>query len=340
MNFFAKPLTWMLLVILPAIVVLFTAVIFSDRYPSKLPIGVIMQEDSHFSRELLFAFQNSPGLDVAKICLQEAECEIALRSQKVLGVVNLPRDFERRILRGENPVIGLYLNGQSLIAYNMVELSVQSIVMAHSQKFAKDVLPNPVKVETHAVNNASLDYRAYLGIGIVAATFHLAAMIVAAYVLGNAFLAFSLPALLMLFLQHGIYAYIFHSWAGIYFLPWQWGLLFLASFLMLAAAMGFCATVFAITDSMRIATSAGGVVGGPAFAFAGLAFPIFAMPVPAQIFAWLLPLTHFLKIQNAVRMETLALPFIKKELIVLAAFAVFWCGIPIAIVKIKRRFAK
>ncbi len=330
----------MLLVILPAVVVAFTAIIFSDRYPDKLPIGVIVQEDSHFSRELIFAFQNSPGLDVAKICTQEAECESALRSQKILGVVSLPHDFERRILRGENPVVGLYLNGQSLIAYNMVELSVQSIVMAHSQKFAKDVLPNPVKIETHAVNNASLDYRAYLGIGIIAATFHLAAMIVAAYVLGNAFFSFSLPALLILSLQHGIYAYIFHSWAGIYFLPWQWGLLLLASFLMLAAAYGFCATVFAISNSMRIATSAGGVVGGPAFAFAGLAFPIFAMPVAAQIFAWLLPLTHFLKIQNAVRMETLALPFIEKELIILTAFAVFWCAVPIAITKIKRRFAK
>ncbi len=335
-----RHLTWVLLVILPAVVMAFTAIMFSDRHPEKLPIGVVMQENSQLSRELLFAFQNSPGLEVAKICSQETECESALKSQKILGVVSLPHDFERRVLRGENPAIGLYLSGQSLIAYNMTELSVQSAVMAHSQKFAKDVLPNPIKVEAHSINNASLDYRAYLGIGIAAATFHLAAMIFAAYVFGNAYSAFALPALLILFLQHGIYAYIFHSWAGIYFSLWQWSLLLLSSFLMLATAFGFCVTVFAITNSMRIATSAGGVVGGPAFAFSGLAFPIFAMPFAVQIFAWLLPLTHFLKIQNALRMETLALPFIEKELATLASFAVFWCGISIAITKIKRRFAK
>jgi ABC-2 type transport system permease protein len=335
-----RHLTWVLLVILPATVMAFTAIMFSDRHPEKLPIGIVIQENSQLSRELLFAFQNSPGLELAKICSQEAECESALKSQKVLGVVSLPHDFERRVLRGENPVIGLYLSGQSLIAYNMVELSVQSVIMSHSQKLSKDILPNPVKVESHSINNASLDYRAYLGIGIVAAAFHLAAMIFAAYVFGNAYYAFALPALLMLFLQHGIYTYIFHSWAGIYFSLWQWGLLLLASFLMLAAAFGFCVTVFAITNSMRVATSAGGVIGGPAFAFSGLAFPIFAMPFAVQIFAWLLPLTHFLKIQNALRMGTIALPLIEKELIILAAFAVFWRGIPIAIIKIKHRFAK
>jgi ABC-2 type transport system permease protein len=336
--FFKRPLTWVLLFVLPAAVVAFTAAIFSNRHPEKLPIGVVMQEDSQLSRDLLFAFQNSPGIKVAKICSQEQECESTLKSQKVLGVVNLPHDFERRVLRGENPVVGLYLSGQSLIAYNMVELSVQSVIMAYSQKFAYEILPNPVKIESHPINNTSLDYRAYLGIGIVATTFHLAAMIVAAYILGNAFFSLCLPALLMLFLQHGIYSYIFHSWTGIYFSPWQWGLLLAGSFFMIAAAFGFCATVFAISNSMRIATSAGALIGSPAFAFAGLAFPVFAMPFAVQIFAWLLPLTHFLKVQNAVRMGTLALPFIEKELFILAAFAVFWCGIAFAIIK-RRRFA-
>ena len=300
---------------------IFTAIMFSDRLPHKLPIGVIMQDDSRFARELLFSLKNSPQLEVAKICTQEYECESALKSQKVLGVVHLPQNLERRAVRGENFVIGLYLNGQSLIAYNMVELAVLGIIASRSS-------PSPIKVESHAINNASLDYRAYLGIGIVAATFHLAAMIIAAYVLGNSWTnRMATLSFLIIFLQHGIYTYIFHSWANIYFSLWQWGLLFLASFFMLAAAFGFCATAFAITKSMRIATSAGGVIGGPAFAFSGLAFPIFAMPFAVQIFAWLLPLTHFLKVQNALRMETIALPFIRDELIVLFGFAVFWCGL-------------
>jgi len=307
----------------------FTALIFSDRLPNKLPIGVIIQEDSQLARELLFAFQNSPGLKVAKVCAQEAECESALKSQKVLGVVHLPRDLEKSVVRNEKPIIGLYLNGQSLIAYNMVELSVQNIIMSYA-------LPIPIKVESHVINNASLDYRAYLGIGIVAATFHLAAMIIAAYVLGNGWTKInSTAAFLITFLQHIIYTYIFHSWTYISFALWQWALLVLASFLMLAACFGFCATVFAITRSMRIATSAGGLIGGPAFAFSGLAFPIFAMPFAAQIFAWLLPLTHFLKVQNALRMGSIALPFIRDELIILAGFAIFWCGFA-AIIGAKR----
>jgi len=298
----------------------FTAIIFSDRLPEKLPIGVIMQEDSRLARELLFAFQNSPGLEVAKICVQEAECESTLKSQKILGVIHLPHDLERRVMHGEKPVIALYLNGQSLIAYNMVELSVQNVIMKYGPQ-------SLIKIESHAINNASLDYRAYLGLGIVAATFHLAAMIIAAYVFGNVWAThMAIISFLIIFLQHGIYTYIFHSWASIHFSLWQWGLLFLASFLMMAAAFGFCATAFAITKSMRITTSVGGVVGGPAFAFSGLAFPIFAMPLGVRIFAWLLPLTHFLKIQNALRMEAIATGFIKDEMIVLAGFAVFWCG--------------
>ncbi|GHV11441.1 membrane protein [Fibrobacterales bacterium] len=395
-----RPLTWCLLVVLPCLLVAFVAVLFSERYPLKISLGVIVEDNSQGTRDLLFKLKNEPALNVVKICISQEECESALRGEEVLGVVQIPADLERKAMRGENPVVPLYLSGQSLIAYNMIEMAVNTAVGEYSAGVRSVVSsagalsvvppagmpplkippvvvpPNPIGLQMHAIGNPSMDYRAYLGVGLIAATFHLASMVFAAFILGTLlrdnlvgkyldllspnsssssflsarggraawavapfllkggrsgggvklFFALSVPAILILFFQHALFGFAFHYWTGFSFDLWQWGILALAAFLMIVAAFGFCGTALAITKDMRIATSAGGVIGGPAFAFAGMAFPIFAMPLAVQYFAFLLPLTHFLQIQNAVRMGAIALPFIEREMLILAVFAAVWFG--------------
>ncbi len=74
-----------------------------------------------------------------------------------------------------------------------------------------------------------------------------------------------------------------------------WTLFALVVFLALSIALG--AFVSALTRSLRTALSATGFITAPAFAFGGVGFPLVAMPLLAQMWASLLPYTHYIRVQ-------------------------------------------
>ena len=59
----------------------------------------------------------------------------------------------------------------------------------------------------------------------------------------------------------------------------------------------------AVSANLRFASSAAAFYGGPAFAFTGITFPTFGMPLAAQLWGDLLPLTHFLALLLAQAMR-------------------------------------
>jgi hypothetical protein len=75
---------------------------------------------------------------------------------------------------------------------------------------------------------------------------------------------------------------------------------------------------------MRIATGAAGVIGSPAFAFAGQTFPVMAMPFAVRCFAFVLPLTHALKIQSMMLLGDVSMAPAWEVLKVLIGMALFW----------------
>jgi ABC-2 type transport system permease protein len=66
---------------------------------------------------------------------------------------------------------------------------------------------------------------------------------------------------------------------------------------MVLACTGLEFLLVGITGNMRMATSVAGVIGA-CFCFCWANVPIIAMPFFVRCFAFLLPLTHLLKIQS------------------------------------------
>jgi ABC-2 type transport system permease protein len=75
---------------------------------------------------------------------------------------------------------------------------------------------------------------------------------------------------------------------------------------------------------MRIATGAAGVIGSPAFAFAGQTFPVMSMPFAVRCFAFVLPLTHVLKIQSMMLLGDVSMETSWHSLEILIGMAIFW----------------
>ena len=77
----------------------------------------------------------------------------------------------------------------------------------------------------------------------------------------------------------------------------SWLATFVAIWLMMLVSLWMGVIVTTLSMSLRMGLSMTGFITAPAFAFAGVGFPTFAMPIGARIWANLVLLTHYPKLQ-------------------------------------------
>jgi ABC-2 type transport system permease protein len=93
---------------------------------------------------------------------------------------------------------------------------------------------------------------------------------------------------------------------------------------MILACSGAGAAFVGLTGNMRMSSSVAGVIAGPAFAFAGQTFPVMAMPLVVRGFAFLLPLTHVLKVQSTMLLGSVGKAHAWESIAILLCMALFW----------------
>ena len=97
-------LTFGMIVGIPVLqVLLFGFAINAD--PKQLPTAVLSQDNSVYSRTLVAAMQSSGYFHVGEPLNSEAELEARLSSGAVQFAITIPENFERKLLRGERPVL-------------------------------------------------------------------------------------------------------------------------------------------------------------------------------------------------------------------------------------------
>jgi ABC-2 type transport system permease protein len=95
-------LTFAMMLGIPMIqLVLFGYAINSD--PKHLPTAVYSADNSVFSRTIVWAMRNSSYFDITREPKSEAEIQKLLAQGTVQFVVEIPVDFSRKLLRGEQP---------------------------------------------------------------------------------------------------------------------------------------------------------------------------------------------------------------------------------------------
>lgn len=334
---------WMILTVLPVGTSVFMLDMFSSEIVQHVPIGVVKQDDSDLADRLEMAFRSSPVLDVKLLCKDISECEHAIIRGDLQTFVVLPNDLERRALRLETPVIPVYSSGQNYLTNMFSTKEIRAVVTAVGEKMYTSQLQDPVKTEIHSVGNVEGNYQGFLALGLVTAMFHLAGMLVAVYMSSFPFrdcrvkeflgyangsrltlgLASFLPMVIILWLEFmGCYAYTHRV-----LMPMgieEFVIVSVSQLLMLICCTGAGIAFFGVTGVMRIATGVAGVVGGPAFAFAGQTYPLIAMPFAVRCFAFLLPLTHALKIQSMMLLGDAGMEASWEVLKLMLGMSVFW----------------
>jgi ABC-2 type transport system permease protein len=326
-----RPGDWLMFSLVPLAAVLLTWSLFWSGTPRGLAIGVLDADHSAISRQFTRWLAAAPGLRLAERFDDQAAMQGALRRGEVMAVVWLPEGFARDLKTGRGAHAALLHNAQFATHSGLIQRDVRSVAGTLSagveivtrEKRGESPLAaraafEPMRTALVAQYNTSLDYEPFLATTLVPALLQIFAMVAGAWgvgrelrdrtvgawvsaggagwgALGAKWLApwATLVGVQLVFVAGLTGARGWHAAGPL------WPVLGLHA-LMLAVYVVLGSLAALAARSLRTALSAAGFVTAPAFAFAGVGFPLMAMPAGAKAWAMALPLTHALAAQTAV----------------------------------------
>ena len=313
------------MVVLPLFVTVFFTSLMNNGQPVDLPIGIVDQDNTSTTRKLtrmIDAFQNTkvvahyPSVDEARRAIQQ---------NKIYGFVYFPQDMTSKLISGRQPRMSIYYSNTSLTAGALMfkemktMCSLASAGVGSATMTAKGYTPKqiaaflqPIALDTHLINNPSVNYQIFLCGMLVPAMFMLFIFLLSAYSLGteikfnrhkewlatadnNIFkavygkmiphtLIFSVVMFLSMSYMYGILDFP---------APGGMARLMLLAFLGVIGAQGFAVFIYGLIPSLRMSMSVCSLLGVLSFSMVGTAFPIFAMDSPLQSLTWIFPMRHY-----------------------------------------------
>lgn len=189
---------YLMLLWLPLLTIFGTWWIFSKPYIVDLPIGVIDESRSGYSRTLTRYLDASPDLKVHKLYLNTDESNDALLNQEIYGVVLIPHDFADEINQAKPSPVILKVNAQYGSHSGIVQRGVQSVVGTLSagveiKRTVKQgsypeqakISYSPIGIERINLFNMGASYQQFLASTVIPALLHILAMIIGATTIGR-----------------------------------------------------------------------------------------------------------------------------------------------------------
>ena len=172
--------------------------IFSAGLPRHLPVGMVDEDHSSLSRQLVRMLDATPGVRIAQNHANAAEAERALRALEVYAVVTIPRDFARTVKEGRAAQVTLLHNAQMGTHSGLLQRDVRAAVgtlsagieMAARNKRGESaqavrVSREPIHTQLVALFNVSSNYEQFLGAALIPALLHILAMTAGAWTVGR-----------------------------------------------------------------------------------------------------------------------------------------------------------
>lgn len=319
---------WVTLTIVPILLCCLFLYIFRDESPKDLPICFIDNDNSKISREFARMLDAAPAIQITSRPENELQAKSEITNGKAYAVVVIPQNFETDIKKGSQPVISFKYNNQYLLTGGVIYKDVMATFKTlEAQLTAKKLAATglsadkiktiilPVSIDEHVKSNPYLNYAYFLVIAGFAHILQLLVCFTAIWALGvefrdgtthkwletagNSISVAVYAKLLPYFIMYtiiGVFMFVVYEVA--YNAPINGNLLFLAGsmFLFILAYQSMGIVFVAITTNLRLALSCGSFYTALGFTFAGVTYPVFAMPMLGQIYAQFLPIKHWLKI--------------------------------------------
>jgi ABC-2 type transport system permease protein len=96
--------------------------------PRHLPTAVLLQENSDLGRSILAALKNTDYFNVIERPRSEAELDEMLASGKILFGIEIPRNFERSVRRGDKPAMLIVADATDPVAASAAMSALGQVV--------------------------------------------------------------------------------------------------------------------------------------------------------------------------------------------------------------------
>jgi ABC-2 type transport system permease protein len=347
-----RPLEPLLLVVLPAVSLAFTWAIFSAGLPRDLPVAIVDQDHSRLSRQLARMIDATPTIHVTERPADPKAAEELVLAGRVYAYVVLPPGLERDAKRGQSEPVVAYTNAQLLVPASLVrrDLLAATSTLSAGVKMRRlraggetdasaRARVEPVRADVHTLFNPQLNYVSYVVAALFPTLLHVFVLLAAVNSVGSelregtarewleaargstarALAGKLLPSTLSFLVVASTAMAVLFGVAGVP-MRGSLALLLLGTLLFVLAYQAVGVLLVALLANLRFATSVAAFLASPAFAYAGITFPMMGMPPFARFWGHLLPLTHYLKLLVDQSMKGAPAAVSAPSLLALAAF--------------------
>jgi len=324
--------------------VVFGYAINSD--PKHLPTAVLSADQSVFSRTLVAAMQNSKYFRIVKTVATEAEADLLIEEGDVQFVLSIPEQFDRKLIRGEEPAL--------LLTADATDPAATSNALSAFRLLAVDALERdlngplrhlksgtaPLNIILHRRYNPEAITQYNIVPGLMGVVLTMTLVIITALAITRerergtmenllstpvkpieVMIGKIIPYIVVGYIQMGVIIL-----AGLYLfrvpmigsLP----LLLGVSLLFIAANLGVGLTFSTLARNQLQAVQMAFFFFLPSILLSGFMFPFRGMPLWAQRFGEVLPLTHFLRIVRGILLKGNAMQQILPNLWPIAGFLI------------------
>lgn len=332
-----RPLLWVATIGTPIFSVLFMTTIFGSGAMREIPIGVVDENFTTVSRDIIRTIDSSPTLDVTHHFTSPSEALAAVRAREIYGYVVLPHNLTHNMVQGTRASIPFYYHYAFMSIGAQVEATLRTLLtmaslspivvtatgMGVSNRQIKAFL-EPLSSDVHPIGNVSLNYSTYLTEPFFFVMFQIIILITTVYALGSekahgkewldtangnitTALAGKLLPYTLAFTASGLAAlYIMYDIDNVNALEHYgslWGLV-AAMIVLVMASISLALFIYSLLPSMSLVLSAVSMIGSLGATLSGVTFPIPSMYPVFRYLALLLPIRHFTLIaQNKLYTE-------------------------------------
>ena len=291
--------------------------------PRDLPTAVLLQESSDLGRSILKALENTKYFKITRQVRNEAEFDRVLASGEVLFAIEIPRNFERSVRRGEKPAILVAADATDPVASGSAVAALAQLVqtsLAHDRGLP-DVGAPLFEVRTHARYNPAAATQLNIVPGLVGTILTMTMLIFTALSVtreierGTMESLLAMPITPLEIMIGKIIPYVIVGFVqatliigigiGLFGVPILGSLTLLAAlstlFIGTNLAVGY--TFSTIAQNQLQAMQMSMMFFLPNILLSGFMFPFAGMPIWARWIGEFLPLTHYLRIVRAIMLK-------------------------------------
>ncbi len=317
---------FVLSIVLPIFIFLFFALLYKNEIIYNVPIGVLDLDNSETSLLITRYIDATSYIKVADQYYDIEDVKRDIRKGIIQGAVYIPHGTEKNLKAGKPVFVTIYKNTANLVIGNLIYKDAMTVIKSISggvllkKLKAKGIHPDkaynimqPIKVETKSLYNPNYSYLNYLVPGLLACMLQMIIMLSGVLIISSEFVHETFGELINL-AQNKVWVIIigkslphiaFHFVTAILIIGVIFPIfnvtiagatfnLLLLFLIFILASFFFAFMISSLFHDQMFATELALFINTPAFLFSGFTFPLAAMPLLHNIFASIIPFTHFL----------------------------------------------